>query len=49
MIGKELFALQDRDKIIYIVCVFRDHVFRKYPDGRLEASDDQEREIAKKC
>lgn len=49
MIGKELFALQDGDEIIYIVCIFCGHVFRKYLDERIEASDDQEREIAKKC
>jgi len=46
--GKELFALQDGNEILYVICIYRGHIFRRYPDGKIESSDDQERKIAVK-
>ena len=45
---KGIFALMDEDKILYTIGVCKNHVFREYPDGRIEKANDQEIEIASK-
>lgn len=42
---KGLFALMDGDELIYTVGVFKGHGFREYPDGRIEAANEQEVQI----
>ena len=43
---KGIFALMDEDKVLYTIGVYKNHVFREYPDGRIEKANDQEIEIA---
>ena len=43
---KGIFALTDEDKVLYTIGVYKNHVFREYPDGRIEKANDQEIEIA---
>ena len=43
---KGIFALMDEDKMLYTIGVYKNHVFREYPDGRIEKANDQEIEIA---
>ena len=38
----------DGDKLIYTVGVFKGHGFREYPDGRIEAANEQEIQILRK-
>ena len=45
---KGIFVLMDEDKILYTIGVCKNHVFREYPDGRIEKANDQEIEIASK-
>ena len=45
---KGIFALMDEYKILYTIGVYKNHVFREYPDGRIEKANNQEIEIANK-
>lgn len=45
---KGIFALMNEDKILYTIGVYKNHVFREYPDGRIEKANEQEAEIASK-
>ena len=50
---KGIFALMDEDKVLYTIGVYKNHVFREYPDGRIEKAndmaEDEVREIIQKC
>ena len=45
---KGIFALMDEDKVLYTIGVYKNYVFREYPDGRIEKANNQEIEIANK-
>lgn len=45
---KGLVALMDEDEIVYTLGIFRGHCFREYPDGKIEAADEQEIQIVKR-
>ena len=45
---KGIFALMYEDKVLYTIGVYKNHVFREYPDGRIEKANNQEIEIANK-
>ena len=45
---KGIFSFIDEDKVLYTIGVYKNHVFREYPDGRIEKANDQEIEIANK-
>lgn len=45
---KGLFALMDGNEIIYTVGCFRGHGFREYPNGKIEAANEQEVQILRK-
>ena len=42
---KICFAAMNETRVLYTVCVYRNHVFRQYPDGRIEKASEQEEEI----
>lgn len=44
---KRLFALMSGDTVEYTIGIFRDHVFREYPDGRIEKANDQDVKAAR--
>lgn len=43
---KNLFACMDETTVLYTVGIYKNHVFRVYPDGRITKANTQEREIA---
>lgn len=38
----------DECEIIYTIGIFRGHVFREYPNGRIEKANEEENRILKK-
>ena len=48
MMIKDLFALMDGNKVVYTIGAIRNHAFRVYPSGRIEAGNKQENEIITK-
>lgn len=45
---KGLVALVNENEIVYTLGIFRGHCFREYPDGKIEAADEQEIQLLKK-
>lgn len=48
MMKKNLVALVDENEVIYMLGIFRGHCFREYPDGKIEAANEQEIRILKR-
>lgn len=48
MLGCCVCACMDEDTLLYEVCVYQGHVFRRYPDGCLTSANDADWEIASK-
>ena len=44
---KGLVALMNEKEIVYTLGIFRGHCFREYPDGKIEAANEQEIKIVK--
>lgn len=45
---KGLVALMNENKIVYTLGIFQGHCFREYPDGKIEAADEQEIQLLKR-
>lgn len=46
MFDCHLFACCDADALVYECFLFRGHVFRRYPDGRISAADEEDSKAA---
>ena len=44
MFNNPIGALCDEDNLIYFLYEYRGHVFRQYPNGRLEKADEWEQQ-----
>ena len=45
---KGLVALVNENEIVHTLGIFRGHCFREYPDGKIEAADEQEIQLLKR-
>ena len=44
---RKLFASMNQNDLVYIVCVFKNHLFRLYTNGHIEKADEADEEAAR--